>query len=378
MYKKFDLIFEGGGAKGSTFVGAMRAFESRGHTFRRLVGTSAGAITATLLAVGFTPDKMLQAVNERLNGKPRFASFMDISTVDGFSQMDKDESLILHLFKAADVPFVPDRLENGFDKLFLDSLMRLPHFRQLFCFVECGGLYSGEKFLEWIREKLDEAANVKGKPSFANASFSEFFSLTGVDLSLVASDTDGQEMLVLNHRTAPNCPVACAVRMSMSIPFVWREVVWKSEWGPYLNRDITGHRIVDGGVLSNFPLALVDKEPTEDSFVKQVMGNTRAAEAGTIGLLIDESLEVPEQPAQGHSKLIGEFRTVNRVLRLVDTMTKTRDNHEIQLHPELVCRLPAKGYGTTEFDIPEPRLKALIDTGEAAMNRYLDGLKKED
>ncbi|MGZ8097298.1 MAG: hypothetical protein ACXWUD_13755 [Methylosarcina sp.] len=108
------------------------------------------------------------------------------------------------------------------------------------------------------------------------------------------------------------------------------------------------------------------------------MGNTIAAEAGTIGLLIDDSLEVPEQPAQGHSKLIGEFRTVSRVLRLVDTMTKTRDNHEIQLHPELVCRLPAKGYGTTEFDIPEPRLKALIDTGEAAMSRFLDGLRKED
>ncbi len=45
----FDLVFEGGGAKGMVFVGAMQEFEARGHKCGRLLGTSAGAITATLL-----------------------------------------------------------------------------------------------------------------------------------------------------------------------------------------------------------------------------------------------------------------------------------------------------------------------------------------
>ena len=40
----------------------------------------------------------------------------------------------------------------------------------------------------------------------------------------------------LNHRTAPNCPVAWAVRMSMSIPFIWQAVVWEEAWGLYLER----------------------------------------------------------------------------------------------------------------------------------------------
>ena len=56
----------------------------------------------------------------------------------------------------------------------------------------------------------------------------------GCDLSLVVTDTTNREMLVLNHRTAPDVPVAMAVRMSMSIPFVWREVVWQKEWGALL------------------------------------------------------------------------------------------------------------------------------------------------
>lgn len=49
---KYDLVFEGGGAKGMVFVGACEEFFRRGHSFDRLLGTSAGASTATLLAAG--------------------------------------------------------------------------------------------------------------------------------------------------------------------------------------------------------------------------------------------------------------------------------------------------------------------------------------
>jgi NTE family protein len=52
---QYDLVFEGGGAKGAAFVGAIQEFERRGHTARRYIGTSAGAITATLMAAGYKP-----------------------------------------------------------------------------------------------------------------------------------------------------------------------------------------------------------------------------------------------------------------------------------------------------------------------------------
>ena len=50
----FDLVFEGGGAKGIAFVGALEILQQNNHSWRRLVGTSAGAITATLCAAGYT------------------------------------------------------------------------------------------------------------------------------------------------------------------------------------------------------------------------------------------------------------------------------------------------------------------------------------
>lgn len=49
---QFDLVFDGGGAKGAVFVGPLQEFEARGYTPCRLVGTAAGAVTATLVAVG--------------------------------------------------------------------------------------------------------------------------------------------------------------------------------------------------------------------------------------------------------------------------------------------------------------------------------------
>jgi predicted acylesterase/phospholipase RssA len=61
---KYDLVFEGGGAKGMVFVGACAEFFRRGHEFDRLLGTSAGAITAALLAAGYPPDEMLAALTE--------------------------------------------------------------------------------------------------------------------------------------------------------------------------------------------------------------------------------------------------------------------------------------------------------------------------
>lgn len=363
----YDLVFEGGGAKGSGFAGALEALAEAGHAHRRLVGTSAGAITATFLAAHYSPQEMLAAVNERLaDGKPRFSSFMDPPSAGDFTDEEKEKSVTMAIFAELNLPGVPDMFEKGLDRRLLNALLALPHYRQLFSFVECGGLFAGMKFLEWMREKL-EAKGIDG-----NATLKSFAEQTGSDLSLVASDTSGVEMLVLNHRTAPDCPIAWAVRMSMSIPFVWREVVWRENWGLYRGRDLTGHIIVDGGVLSNFPIRLIDAEPGDNSFIRELMGDTVASEAGTLGLLIDESLAVEgAADTDKPPKLIGHLRTVQRVGRLVDTMTGAQDNSEIQRHEKDICRLPAKGYGTTEFDMAPERLEALINAGRNAMRKHL-------
>jgi predicted acylesterase/phospholipase RssA len=152
----------------------------------------------------------------------------------------------------------------------------------------------------------------------------------------------------------------------MSIPFVWQAVTWEPLWGSYCNRDKVGNAIVDGGVLSNFPIRLIAERNDE------LMGGTDPDTARNLGLLIDEAITVPGVSFEGRRpKLTVRLQTVQRVTQLIDTMTEARDNEAIRRHQDEICRVPAKGYGTTEFDMSAERLETLIDGGRQAMQAYL-------
>jgi len=368
----FDLVFEGGGAKGTVFVGALEEFYGRGKKARRYVGTSAGAITAALLAAGYTPEELKALAQAKIDGKPEFSTFMDIA--GSFDDDDIGDSLTMQLFRAIDIPVAWDSLEETIDRFLIGRLMKIAAYRELFSFVECGGLYAGEAFTAWIRERLAAKLGSDGVESFA-----AFHEKTKSDLSVVACDTAGKRRLVLNHRTAPDCPVFMGVRMSMSIPFVWQEVEWRRAWGTYLGDDMTGHTIVDGGALSNFPLDLV---VSSDRDVVKVMGPTDPNAAGTIGLLIDESTWVaglqkadeiePAGDAEGLLGIPQRLKTIKRISRLVSTMMEAHDKQAIGGYPELVCKLPAGGVGTIEFDMTDAKMGKLIDSGRVAMKAYLD------
>jgi predicted acylesterase/phospholipase RssA len=49
---------KGGGVKGIAYVGALQVLEDYEYKFQHYVGTSAGAISAALLAVGYSPQAL--------------------------------------------------------------------------------------------------------------------------------------------------------------------------------------------------------------------------------------------------------------------------------------------------------------------------------
>jgi NTE family protein len=177
-------------------------------------------------------------------------------------------------------------------------------------------------------------------------------------------------MLVLNHRTSPDLPLAWAVRMSMSVPLLWQSVVWQAAWGTYRGRDMAGHEIVDGGLLSNFPIELF---VSRDESVTNVMGPKKSERV--IGMLIDETIQVPGVKVETKvAARLGpaDLHTVQRLSNLMNTTLSARDKWVIDSFQKLVVRLPAKGYGTTEFNMPEEKQILLVDAGKAAMQAYFD------
>jgi len=369
---EYDLVFEGGGAKGLAFVGAMQSLERHGHTPRRLIGTSAGSITACLIAAGYNSQENQAAIAEKLpDGRARFASFMDTPTLYDDTIVRDQMGYWLHT--ELDNPDIPNLIEPVVDKL-IESLVTNNLTRHLLSLFLWGGWYAGDTFIAWLSEKLDA-----GGRNLAHTNLAEFAQKTGRDLSVVASDLTGREMLVLNHRTAPALPTVWAVRMSMGCPFAWQEVIWKSEWGPYRGHEMTGHRVVDGGLLSNFPIRLF---VSEDENIDAIMGEGSQSE-DVIGLLIDETLEVPGagEPTKIDSSAPSFLERVDlleammlRIHGMAETVLSAHDKIMLTTYQHLVCHLPAKGIGTMEFDMPPERMEAVIRAGEAAMDTYLANL----
>ena len=374
-----DLVFEGGGAKGMVFVGALEELFGEGkYGFGRLLGTSAGAITAVSLAAGLTPEMMLASLAEKDEaGKSVFEGFLGAPAP--FDDDAIHHSAIRKFLGDLNMPFVPDFAEEKIDDWIAGRLAANDRGRHLFSFVERGGWFSADPFVAWMKRKLNEV-ELDGQPRQLGAStLKQFFAETGVEMTLVAADTTWSRMLLLNHRTAPDLPVVWAARMSMSVPLLWQEVEWQAAWGPYHiwnptaerlePNDITDHVVVDGGLLSNFPIALfmADRED-----VAAVVGPPQ--HQNVLGLLIDEALPVPNcppKPASGKSGSFTNLRTFQRLHRLMNTATGAHDNMAIAAFARHVVRLPAGGYGTTQFDMTDDERDALVEAGRQTMRTFL-------
>jgi NTE family protein len=374
-----DLVFEGGGAKGMVFVGALEELFGDGkYGFGRLLGTSAGAITAVSLAAGLTPEMMLASLAEKdAQGKSVFEGFL--GSPAPFDADAIHHSAIRKLLGELNMPFVPDVAEEKIDDWIARRLADSERGRHLYSFVERGGWFSADPFVVWMERKLNEV-EIDGRPRLLGAStLEQFFAATNVEMTLVAADTTWSRMLLLNHRTAPDLPVVWAARMSMSVPLLWQEVEWQAAWGPYHTwnptaerlepNDITDHVVVDGGLLSNFPISLfmADRED-----VAAVVGPPQ--HQNVLGLLIDEALPVPNcppKPASGKSSSFTNLRTFQRLHRLMNTATGAHDNMAIAAFARHVVRLPAGGYSTTQFDMTDEERDALVEAGRQTMRTFL-------
>jgi len=365
---EYDLVFEGGGAKGMAFVGALKALGKAGHTPGRLLGTSAGAITATALAAGYSNEEISDVLLERVGDRPVFVTFL--GEPDALSPQELKEGAIGRFLEEFDTP-LPDALERSFDDRLLNWLANNSRLRNLLSFVERGGWYSADAFLAWLRRLLDMGEDLGQPRHYSDMTLREFYEATGRDLTLIAADVTDHRMLILNQRTAPDLPVVWAARMSMSVPLLWQEVIWQKDWGGYRSKtaeQMEGHAVVDGGLLSNFPIELL---LSGDDRVAEVMGPRGARPV--IGFLIDETLPVPGAPevAGTGTSSLSELRTVQRIKQLADTATQAHDLAAIDAYARMIVRLPAKTFGTTEFDMAPERRDALIAAGLDVTEAYL-------
>ncbi|WP_203257796.1 patatin-like phospholipase family protein [Hyunsoonleella ulvae] len=165
VYKSLQraLIMKGGGIKGLSYVGALKELEKY-YSFNWYAGTSAGAISAILLASGFTNNEL-----EKVLKNKNFNDFKDASSVKKWFNL-----LIKH------------------------------------------GFYTAHTFSEWLNDLLNEKFD-----KYYQIKLKDIYKITGNRITVFASRRFKSAVVFDSNNNEKNNSATFAVRCSMSIPFIF-------------------------------------------------------------------------------------------------------------------------------------------------------------
>lgn len=199
-----NIVFEGAGIRGIAYAGVIKVLEQEnliGH-IEKTGGTSAGAITALALSLGYSAAEI--------------------------------DSIVFHTnFKQF----------NDGKNIFAGGIHRL---------YKKYGWYRGKAFSRWIGDII------AARTGNADITFAELVKKGFRELYITGTCLNRQKLIVFSHLSYPKMKVKDAIRISMSIPLYF-EGVWIDQDGRVFNKPGPGlDLMIDGGLLANFPIHLFD------------------------------------------------------------------------------------------------------------------------
>jgi predicted acylesterase/phospholipase RssA len=354
--------------RGVAFLGALEALKDNGHQFDRLMGSSVGGLTAALLATGHDAHSVRDLIFDPQSGRLTFGDVL--APYPEFTRQEISKSATRRLLRDIDLPFVPNLIEGASDELMAQALMNRGGLHDLFSIIEHMGIRQDRAYMTWLSDVLNQHA---GGEDWAAMGLADLFLRTGRSLTVIASDITNGSMLVLNHSTAPELPVKWAIRMTTGVPFLFPPVSWRSEWGLYRKRRLQDHYIVDGALLSQFPLEFFLSTQAE---IVEIMGERKAGN-NVLGLLLDESEPVPGlSPGQASSEQMMDTVPGARLGRLLlqTLLNSSQAAYPLESH---IIRLPVMGIGPYAFDAPSEQLVPAINAAYNVTQDFLNGWAKD-
>ena len=230
-----NLVFEGAGIRGLAYAGALESLEEQNliPQIEKVGGTSAGAITAMMIALGYNSEDLALILSET-----KFHKFND----------------------------------GRF--FFFGGIHRI---RKNY------GWYRGNKFLKWVENLIEQKTNNK------DITFQELHQRGFKDLYVVGTCLTQQKMLTFSRITYPNMKVKDAIRISMSIPLYFQAVFIDQEGNVFSkqNKNQNLDVVVDGGIIGNFPIEIFDSIQVDDNGLEHRIPNPH-----TLGIRIDSKEQI--------------------------------------------------------------------------------------
>lgn len=308
-----DLVLEGGGVKGIGLLGAYLTLLDAGYQIHRVAGTSAGAIVGALIAADMPADFMLKTMRE-----VDYGAFQDKGFLDHLGKVGKGLSIL----------FEKGIYEGEYLRAWLDDLLS-----------DLGKVTFGDLRLDDPEGSLPPERSYRLVIHTSDISCGRLVRLPW-DYPLYGRDPDRQR-------------VADAVRASMSIPFFYEPIRFR---GRRTDGTEINSYLVDGGMLSNFPIDVFDRT------------DGKPPRWPTFGMKLSAR---PTSPVEERFRIDG-------VLDLAKAMVGTMMRFHDQMHiddPSVLARTIFIDTGTvkaTDFDLDDLTQDALYQNGKAAVLGFLD------
>jgi NTE family protein len=213
---KIGVVLSGGGAKGLAHIGILKAIDSAGLKVDYITGTSMGSIMGGLYAIGYSADT-IEKITRHINWD---LILSNQSSLRSLIMEEKDEY-------------------GKYD-------IELPWVNHWFRLAT--GVIEGQEL--WL--KFSELF----RPVYRIKDFSKF----SIPFKCIATDVSTGEAVVLDTGE-----IVSALRSSMAIPSVFTAV------------ENNGHKLVDGGVVRNFPVKDVREMGADIVIGSNVSGPLRSS-----------------------------------------------------------------------------------------------------
>ena len=194
-----NLVISGGAMRGFCFIGSIQYLEEK-HIIQNIqtfTGTSIGGCLALLLNLNYSSKELI------------------------------DIFININLEKYRDI-----NIEN------------------ILNFFENYGIDDGNRILHIFKILLMAKLNILNKKYNESITFNQLFNLTQKKLTIIGCCLNDMEAIYYNYETYPNMKILDALRITFSIPFIFKPITIKNKI------------YVDGGLLKNYPIELYDKKTT--------------------------------------------------------------------------------------------------------------------
>jgi predicted acylesterase/phospholipase RssA len=373
------VTIQGGGAHALVLLGQLEAVIAGGYQPLALAGTSFGAIIATLLWAGLTP----QEIRDRF---VEFARNPGMPAVLGPIANDRNEPV--GWFGLQDLAPLKQRMEEGMRLFqgirFWNMIVRVPRMWQiandlrkvLEPHYHAKGIFSGDRLEQVIDDWIRNSERLRGARLHNPVRFRDIRDVMKSDdspilpreLFLPATNLTTRKLELFNSVTDEylNLSVAKAARASAGFPIGFRPVM--VDEGPERGW------FVDGGVVSNFP-AWVFSATIRRQFAETE--RTRALVPRPwihIGLKLSDEAPPGDQeqsPAQFGQALVGMMIGQSRN-RLEDLLIRNVPRTILIEQDISKIQGPSHLFALNELD--EKLIRTMCDCGVACANRILHPL----